>query len=275
MINLHSKFLKDLEMKSLILKSLTYKGNHVNDTLDGAAWVGHIPFAYWIVAALKPNVLVELGTHGGGSYFSFCDSVLENDLKTQTFAVDTWKGDPQAGTYGKTIFDKVNHYNNKKFFKENIDAKDFDDALSVFEDSSVDFLHIDGFHSYEAVSHDFYTWKPKLTENSVVLFHDTHEMQKGFGVHRLWAELKHKNPDQCFEFEHSHGLGVYFAKSKHAAINFRNSFEIDFAKAFRLLSICGEQIYVDMNGFHSKPYELDPRNNKWKKILSKFSNRNL
>ena len=45
---------------------------HVTDPLS---WAGHIPFAFWIMEAASPGVLVELGTHSGISYFSFCQAV--------------------------------------------------------------------------------------------------------------------------------------------------------------------------------------------------------
>jgi tetratricopeptide (TPR) repeat protein len=82
----------------------------------------------------------------------------------------------------------------------------FDDALSHFADGSIDLMHIDGLHTYDAVRHDFDSWRPKLSENAVVMLHDTNVRERGFGVFRLWAEIATGRPH--FEFLHGHGLGI-------------------------------------------------------------------
>jgi hypothetical protein len=167
-----------------------------------------LPFAAWLVKELSPTVLVELGTHTGNSYFSFCQSIAESELDTKCYAVDTWHGDKHAGEYGDEVFGSVSQHNNANYAKFSCLLRaTFANALSYFSDRSIDLLHIDGLHTYDAVRHDFETWLPKLSPGAVVLFHDTNVRERDFGVWKLWDELKKVYPNNL-EFTHSHGLGV-------------------------------------------------------------------
>src|SRR5262245_31986026 len=178
------------------------------DHLDAeSAWNQHIPFAFWLVQAHRPSLFVELGTFRGTSYFSFCQAVAALRLPTRCFAVDTWQGDSHTGFYDESVFARVNACNELKYAGfSRLVRSTFDEAVPHFLDGSIDLLHIDGLHTYEACRHDFESWLPKLSRRAIVLFHDTNVRERGFGVHRLWAELVERYPH--FEFVHEHGLGV-------------------------------------------------------------------
>ena len=173
-----------------------------------SAWLGHLPFAGWVIRETKPKIFVELGTHYGHSYFSFCQSVVETGTSTKCYAVDTWQGDEHAGQYDDDIFAGVNAHNGERYAEfSRLLRMTFDDAASYFADESLELLHIDGLHTYEAVKHDFETWLPKLAPGAVVMFHDTNVRERNFGVWKLWEELQARYPNNV-EFVHSHGLGV-------------------------------------------------------------------
>jgi len=172
-----------------------------------SAWIEHIPFAFFTAKNLKPNTFVELGTHYGTSYFAFCEVLKELPLKAKCYAVDHWKGDLQAGYYTESVYDYVNQVN-EKYYRDfsTLLKMPFDDALNHFDDGTIDLLHIDGLHDYESVKKDFHNWLPKMSENGVVLLHDTQVKSSGFGVWKLFEELKdvYKN----FEFSFGYGLGI-------------------------------------------------------------------
>jgi hypothetical protein len=172
-----------------------------------SAWKEHIPFGMVLVDLVRPRVLVELGTHSGESYCAFCQAVQELRIATRCYAIDTWKGDPQTGFYGREVLDELRQHHDPLYggFSRLIQST-FEDALEHFDDASIDLLHLDGYHTYEAVRQEFQFWLPKLSPRAVVVLHDTNVREKDFGVHRFWREMSEKYPS--FEFPFCHGLGV-------------------------------------------------------------------
>src|SRR5215469_5966772 len=188
---------------------------HIGDELfwepirlaPASAWSGHLAIAFWLTKVLQPRIFVELGTHTGNSYSAVCQAISTFGLPTRAFAVDTWKGDEHSGFYDERVIQELEAHNESHFagFSKLL-RRTFDEARPYFPENGIDLLHIDGLHTYEAVKHDFETWKSALSDRAVVLFHDVNVREMQFGVWKLWLELSDSYPS--FEFHHCQGLGV-------------------------------------------------------------------
>lgn len=202
--------MQTLNTLSTLFRSRNFSPTYVEKSTP--AWIGHLPFAAWLMLEHAPRIAVELGTHFGNSYFTMCQAVGQYGLPTRCFAVDSWQGDSHAGEYQSSVYETVRAYNEKNYghFSKLLRMK-FHDALSEFEPGSIDLLHIDGLHTYDAVKDDFETWLPKMSERGLVLFHDTSVEGSGFGVARFWLDLKARYACHM-EFDHNFGLGVLWPR---------------------------------------------------------------
>ena len=191
-----------------------------------SAWIYHIPLAAILIKMLRPRTFVELGTFRGDSYMAFCQAAAKIRTGTQCTAVDNWTGDAHAGFYGPEILRELKATHDPLYgsFSRLLRAE-FPNALPQFAENSIDLLHIDGHHTYEAVKQDFEQWLPKLSNRAVVLFHDTQVRERDFGVWKLWEELTAKYPH--FNIPYGCGLGM-LAVGRDVPRNF-----VDFLCEFR------------------------------------------
>ncbi|MEM9043699.1 MAG: class I SAM-dependent methyltransferase [Pseudomonadota bacterium] len=196
------------EDNALHLKRAVLAGSQALDLVLPTSWAGHEPFLFSLMEVARPRRYVELGSHHGHSFFTACQHYKLNQNYGEAVAIDLWEGDHQAGFYGDEVFDRFRSILDEHFKQCGRFIRSyFSEAANVFEPGSIDLLHIDGLHTYEAVKEDFETWLPKLTENGVVLFHDTSEYQTDFGVWQLFDEIR-EQAAASFRFVHGHGLGV-------------------------------------------------------------------
>lgn len=194
-------------------------------------WSGHRRFAYDLVRFMKPRNFVELGSFYGTSFFSFCQGVKDEGLLTKCYAIDTWNGDPHSGFYGNEVYQAVADFVNQQYLgSAALMRTTFDEAVNYFDDDSIDLLHIDGYHTYDAVMHDYEMWHRKLALNGIILFHDIAVKALDFGVYKLWEQLKQQYPH--IEFQHSFGLGVLFPKGCNTKCEILLSNEAEFQKVY-------------------------------------------
>ena len=174
-----------------------------------SAWWEHVPIAHWLIATLKPQTVVELGTHYGVSFFAFCQATKQFSTGSFIYAVDTWAGDEHAGQYSDEIYNQVQSHQQQHYRQvSSLLRQSFDEAATYFAEDSIDLLHIDGLHTYEAVRHDHETWLSKLRGNATILFHDINVREREFGVWELWREIQADPQFKCLEMRNGSGLGI-------------------------------------------------------------------
>ena len=185
------------------------------DLLEFSPWSGHRRFAYDYVRNVRPAVIAELGTFYGCSAFAFQQAILDGGLDTVFTAVDTWQGDAfTREDYREPVREAYEEVQRTCY--ADVHARSlcmrFDEAAGLFPDGSVDLLHIDGSHRYEDVSHDYRTWKDKISPRGAAFFHDVGRdllLGRETGSSRFWRELKRDHP-LTLEFSFSCGLGILF-----------------------------------------------------------------
>jgi GT2 family glycosyltransferase len=175
--------------------------------LAPSQWTEHVPFAMFLVEAIRPRVVVELGTHYGVSYCAFCQAIKALALDARAYAIDHWQGDQHTGRYEPEVLEELRRHHEPLYSSfSRLVQSTFDESRDQFADSTIDLLHIDGCHTYDAVRHDFNHWLPKMRPGGVVLLHDINVRENHFGVWRFWDEIGRDYPS--FAFVHQHGLGV-------------------------------------------------------------------
>jgi glycosyltransferase involved in cell wall biosynthesis len=163
-------------------------------------WIGHIPFAFWLVATLRPGILVDLGGQAANAYAAFCQAVDRRDLPTRCFRI----GDANHGPGGASDF-AVWHDARYGGFSRLIPAVG-KAAVEQLGRGSIDLLHIDGCNGGEDGGDDLAVWRSYLSPRAVLLLHGTSRRGGPPGALRLWQHLMTRHPS--FELPHGDGLGV-------------------------------------------------------------------
>ena len=163
--------------------------DNVRQVLAGipSAWgdgntTGHVLFVDWLIDEMKPKVTVDLGIDYGYSLIAFA-----HNNPGKVYGIDGFEGDIWTGE--RNTYQEVNnHINNLQLNNVTLIKGYFDDVVKTW-DTPIDLLHIDGFHSYEAVKNDYEKWSGFVPNSGVILFHDTDSHDSRFGVKQFFQEL--------------------------------------------------------------------------------------
>jgi len=162
------------------------------------------------IANHKPKIILEIGTANGGTLARWLEIPSVEIVISIDYPIGIHGGQGyEERTY--VISDALEQANltNKQFFAINGNSKHpylVDRLREILNGRKIDFLFIDGDHTYEGVKGDFVIYKEFLNDNSIVGFHDIldsefHSEYDCF-VSKLWLELKETYESTEFMYPH-------------------------------------------------------------------------
>jgi predicted O-methyltransferase YrrM len=129
----------------------------------------------------KLAVAVEIGSFLGASA---CFLALGLSRKGRLYCVDTWNNDAMDQAQRDT-FDEFSE-NTQRFRDKIIPLRGTSRDIATKVNLKIDFLFIDGDHSYDACLNDWLSWSRMLTPGAIVVFHDVGWAE---GVMKVVAEF--------------------------------------------------------------------------------------
>ena len=123
---------------------------------------------------------VEIGVNNGENMFNLLD---KDNKKLKMYGVDPYKVQEENVLYEKNIDEKYNdeslHVLKKQVLKESLKYPNLellvdtsDNASKQFDKESIDFVFIDGDHSYVSIKNDIKCWNSKVKEDGLIMGHD-------------------------------------------------------------------------------------------------------
>ena len=158
--------------------------------------VGTIPYSaqkkgelLWLINKLKdPKIIVEVGVMHGGT----CAIFKKCFPKAQVIGIDN--KDTHVG-----LKEMRKKYNYELIVGDSTSKSTIEILREMTHHKKIDFIFIDGNHTYEGVKKDWITYK-KLS--NTVGFHDVAEAKQNEGVPKLWKEIKREhNTEEIIEPE--------------------------------------------------------------------------
>ncbi|MEM2073511.1 MAG: class I SAM-dependent methyltransferase [Nitrososphaeria archaeon] len=169
-----------------------------------------------IIQKIKPKTVLEIGTANGGTLFLFSRVASED---ATIISIDL-PGGKFGGGYPqwKRLLYKSFALPKQKIYLLRMDSHEnetLEQVKAILKGRRLDFLFIDGDHTYEGVKKDFEMYSKLVERGSVIALHDIvhHPNVPECQVEVLWGEIKQRYKTKEIIFEPGQtwaGIGVIF-----------------------------------------------------------------
>lgn len=167
------------------------------------------------VQSIKPQIIMEIGTNRGGTLVAWG---LSNPTLELLVSLDLPHGKfgggyaPQRAKLYKLI-ETVHPCCRVELIRgDSHAASSLEQIKQLLAGRAIDFLFIDGDHTYTGALQDYQMYKSLVRSGGLIAFHDivVHPNWKDVEVHRVWAEVKreHQQAEELLDTHHQTRFGI-------------------------------------------------------------------
>jgi predicted O-methyltransferase YrrM len=182
-----------------------------------------IQWLFELVRAARPRIVLEIGLDLGGTFFLWSRAAARD---AHLLAIDTrlpgrfgaWGPFPLVrrgfGVGSQRVSLLMDRNSHSETTLQHVEA--------LLDGRAIDFLFIDGDHSYDGVWQDFKMYSPLVAPGGLIAFHDISPNPAEWtkGVARFWQEFtaEHETEERVANDEPGFGIGVYRVPESQRAL---------------------------------------------------------
>lgn len=170
-----------------------------------------------LVSRQKPKTVLEIGTANGGTFFLWCQMAATD---AELISLDLPGGIHGGGyPFWRTYLYRSFAQKEQKVHLVRGNSHEpgtVEHIRQILNGRQIDFLFIDGDHTFDGVRADFESYSPLVRSGGIIAFHDIckHPPEIQCEVDRYWSEIRSKYENVEF-VENSNqgwaGIGIVFA----------------------------------------------------------------
>jgi cephalosporin hydroxylase len=198
-IELYKRELTTLEM--LMAVPVMFRGKGFYRSLELKQNMDELLGLARVLQQVELNTVCEIGTFKGGTLFLWCQLAADD---ADVFSIDLPRGEFGGGCNERCLpffdafrkpgqrLDCIRGDSHSREIREQFTSK--------LAGRELDFLFIDGDHSYAGVGQDYEEYAPMVRSGGIIAFHDIlpRADQPDIEVWRFWGEIKHHHRHREF-----------------------------------------------------------------------------
>jgi predicted O-methyltransferase YrrM len=145
------------------------------------------------VRRLRPRRLLEIGSSAGGTLYLWTRAAAEDATIVSVDLPSGGVGDPEEA-------ERLHRFERFRRGRQRLYLLRADShagltrrrLAEILQGQGLDFLFIDGDHSYDGVRRDFDDYAPLVRPDGLIAMHDVHPHSQGWGgeVPQFWSEIR-------------------------------------------------------------------------------------